>query len=118
MFLCKSIGLTTIVFSGYLYENIKEKYPKIIESLDILIDGPFMINKLDKSRRLVGSTNQRIWKLSDVYENNPYFEQSTIEGEFSIEDNVVSINGDGAHLYPENNNLIKMWEEHKKNNKK
>ncbi|UZQ29266.1 MAG: 4Fe-4S cluster-binding domain-containing protein [Spiroplasma phoeniceum] len=97
--LCQTNNLTVIVFSGFLYELLQEKHPAILSKIDILIDGPFIIEKLDKKRRLIGSTNQRVIKLSDVYQNNDYFEQNIIEAEFTVtKNNSIIINGDGAHL--------------------
>ncbi len=97
--LCQANNLTVIVFSGFLYELLQEKHPEILTKIDILIDGPFIIEKLDKKRRLIGSTNQRVIKLSDTYQNNDYFEQNIIEAEFTVtKNNSMIINGDGAHL--------------------
>ncbi|AGM26550.1 thiol peroxidase [Spiroplasma syrphidicola EA-1] len=105
--LCQANGLTTLVFSGYLYELLLEKHPDILAKIDILIDGPFVIEKLDKSRRLIGSTNQRVLKLSPVYANSDYFEQSLVEAEFTVGANSLVINGDGAHLFAENDQELK-----------
>ncbi len=78
---------------------MQEKHPAILSKIDILIDGPFIIEKLDKKRRLIGSANQRVIKLSNVYQNNDYFEQNIIEAEFTVtKNNSMIINGDGAHL--------------------
>lgn len=107
--LCQTNNLTVIVFSGFLYELLQENHPAILSKIDILIDGPFIIEKLDKKRRLIGSTNQRVIKLSDVYQNNDYFEQNIIEAEFTVtKNNSMIINGDGAHLI---NNEKKMKKE-------
>ncbi len=100
--LCKAHNLTVIIFSGYVYEVLQKKYPAILEFVDILIDGPFLINKLDKKRRLIGSTNQRVLKLSPVYADDNYFEQNIIEAEFTVQENSLIINGDGAHLVNDN----------------
>lgn len=111
--LCQANNLTVIVFSGFLYELLQEKHPEILNKIDILIDGPFIIEKLDKKRRLIGSTNQRVIKISDTYQNNDYFEQNIIEAEFTVtKNNSMIINGDGAHLV--NNEKIILTKEEDK----
>ncbi|WP_342252525.1 4Fe-4S single cluster domain-containing protein [Spiroplasma endosymbiont of Amphibalanus improvisus] len=102
--LCQKNNLTVIAFSGFYYEDLLRKYPNVIKNLDVLVDGPFMIDKLDKKRRLVGSTNQRVFYLTDKYKNSEYFEANEIEVEIDldIQDSNVLINGDGAHIFKDN----------------
>lgn len=112
--LCQANNLAVIVFSGFLYELLQEKHPAILAKIDILIDGPFIIEKLDKKRRLIGSTNQRVIKLSDIYQDNDYFEQNIIEAEFTVtKNNSMIINGDGAHLANNEETILKKEEEKK-----
>ena len=67
----KSQGLDLVVYTGYLYEELIElgqKKPIIYELLqitDILIDGPFLINKKDLTLAYRGSGNQRIILVQD-----------------------------------------------------
>ncbi|ATX71507.1 4Fe-4S single cluster domain-containing protein [Spiroplasma clarkii] len=93
---CHKINLTIICFTGYLYENIYEEYQEILNKIDILIDGPFLIRQLDRTRRLIGSKNQRVLKLTTTYQDNDYFEQPHSEVEVQIYKNRVYINGDGV----------------------
>lgn len=50
----KSIWLWT----GYLYEDIKDL--PIMEYVDVLVDGPFILSKRDITLPYSGSTNQRV----------------------------------------------------------
>jgi len=60
------------VFTGYLYEDLlkDETSRKILENIDVLVDGPF-VNSL-KSDTLVfkGSTNQRIINVVESLKTN------------------------------------------------
>lgn len=63
----QSIHLTA--FSGYTYEQLLEmesRNPvvgKILDTLDLLIDGPFILAKKDLALAFRGSSNQRIIDL-------------------------------------------------------
>ena len=65
-FVRKELGWDVWSFSGFTYETIKEygKEPwELLESLDALIDGPFILKQRDLSLRFRGSSNQRLLKL-------------------------------------------------------
>ena len=57
----KSKGLDIIAFTGYTYEALKKKDNalKLLELIDLLIDGRYEKDKQDFSRPLAGSSNQR-----------------------------------------------------------
>lgn len=57
-------GLGIILFTGY---EISELSDELLANVDIIIDGKFDINKIDNVRNLVGSTNQRIYYLTERY---------------------------------------------------
>ncbi len=67
----KEANLSTIVFTGYIYEDLvhgqDENTECILAHTDLLIDGPFKGNEKDFSRPWVGSNNQRYLFLSDRY---------------------------------------------------
>lgn len=48
------------VYTGYLYEDLIEKYPNIFWYIDVLVDGRFEEEKKDISLKFRGSSNQRI----------------------------------------------------------
>lgn len=52
----KSIWL----YSSYLYEEIKEFDDKILQYLDILVDGPYIEALKNRKLRFRGSANQRV----------------------------------------------------------
>lgn len=52
-----------ILYTGYVLEEIikhREWYP-LLRRLDGLIDGPFILSKLDRTTSFRGSTNQRMY---------------------------------------------------------
>lgn len=63
--LCKKNDIAVFLTSGHYLSEIKEIYPKILTLVDILIDGPFIKDKLDTSPLWRGSTNQGINLLSE-----------------------------------------------------
>jgi len=69
--LVKREGLSVVTFTGYLLEDLLASGDKdklaLIEVTDLLIDGPFQLEKLDTSRPWVGSSNQRYHFLTDRY---------------------------------------------------
>ncbi|WP_339021173.1 4Fe-4S single cluster domain-containing protein [Spiroplasma endosymbiont of Atherix ibis] len=89
-------NLTVICFTGYIYENLMQEHKEILEYIDILIDGPFIMRLLDKNRRLIGSKNQRVIKITSVYKDCDYFEQPHSEVEIQLYNNRISMNGDGV----------------------
>lgn len=68
----RDIGV--IVYTGYIYEDLLlyDDSKKLIGQADLLIDGPFDINRNDgKPHR--GSSNQRLLFLTDRYTEDPYY---------------------------------------------
>lgn len=94
--LCKTNNISVICFTGFIYERLISEYNELLSMIDILIDGPFMINKLDFKRRLIGSQNQRVLKLTDRYKNNDYFDKPHSEFEIQMFNDRIHINGDGV----------------------
>ena len=62
----REFGWDVWSFSGFTYEQIKEfggKPLEFLKSIDVLIDGPFILEQRDLSLRFRGSKNQRILRL-------------------------------------------------------
>lgn len=59
----KIITFDTVLYTGYLYEHVHND--KLLEHVDILIDGPFILEKRDISLQWRGSSNQRIIYLKN-----------------------------------------------------
>lgn len=61
----KKLGLNVMTYTGYTYEEIMENmdeengWKSLLDVTDILVDGPFQIDKKSFSLRFKGSTNQR-----------------------------------------------------------
>ena len=62
----KELGWNVWSFSGFTHEVIKEAGGdafEFLKSLDVLIDGPFILSQRDLSLRFRGSKNQRLLRL-------------------------------------------------------
>lgn len=62
----KSPNTKIYVWTGYEYEKLKDRDTRTtqtLELIDVLIDGPFMIDKRDITLAMRGSSNQRILEL-------------------------------------------------------
>lgn len=93
----KQAGLGVLCFTGGLIEDLykEEKNKKLLDNTDLLIDGPFEIDKLDYSRPWCGSSNQRYHFLSNRY-NEEIFEKYKNKVEVNIYPNgTVFMNGMG-----------------------
>lgn len=70
-FFCRQKGLSVISFTGYTLEELKKAdirgSAKLLQNIDLLIDGPYIEEKRDFSRPWVGSSNQRYLFLTDRY---------------------------------------------------
>lgn len=85
----KVLGLTTVVYTGYNYDEIKaENEPReILEYIDVLIDGVFMANSLEPTLLARGSTNQRFLFLTDRYSLKDFLMPGKVE---------ITIDADGT----------------------
>lgn len=62
-------GLNVWVYTGYLYETVcandaPEAWHTFLQSADVLVDGPFLLEQRSLSCPFRGSTNQRLIDLS------------------------------------------------------
>lgn len=54
-------NIKVYVWSGYTLEELQEMYlPKLLDNVDVLIDGRFLLAERDITLKLRGSKNQRI----------------------------------------------------------
>ncbi|HLR33748.1 MAG TPA: anaerobic ribonucleoside-triphosphate reductase activating protein [Tissierellales bacterium] len=66
----KKTGLNVVTYTGYIYEEILGQLPenkswkRLLNCTDILIDGPFQIDKKSLELKFRGSSNQRIIEVS------------------------------------------------------
>lgn len=67
----KKLGLSVVCFTGYTIEDLRAKNSqavnKLLENIDLLVDGGFEKDNFDLSRPWVGSSNQRYIFLTDFY---------------------------------------------------
>lgn len=58
------------LWSGYIYENIinDEKKRRILEEVDVLIDGRFQLENRDIKLKYRGSSNQRVIDVKKTLE--------------------------------------------------
>lgn len=56
------LGLNVWSYTGFTFENIlkNEKLSEVLEHIDVLIDGPFIMKEKSLTCKFRGSTNQRI----------------------------------------------------------
>ena len=62
----KAAGKTIWCYTGFVYEDLlaDERYAPLLSLIDVLVDGPFMIDLRDPDLRFRGSSNQRILPLN------------------------------------------------------
>ena len=66
-------SMSIMTFSGFTYDALqlqsksKSGIEKLLNQTDLLVDGPFIQEKLDLSRPWLGSTNQRYLFLTNRY---------------------------------------------------
>lgn len=83
--LCKTVGISTMLFTGYEPEEIREKQMvEILNYTDILITGRYQERLRTINRQWIGSTNQEIQFLSDRYRNYELKDSNYVE--ISIDD--------------------------------
>lgn len=91
--------LSVILFTGYTYGHI-QKYgtyyqKKLLNSVDLLIDGHFIKEKQDFSRPLVGSLNQEFYFLTKKINQKEFFKIKNKIEIFIEKNGIIKINGMG-----------------------
>ncbi len=80
-------GLGVICFTGYEYETLVARSAdarSLIEHIDLLVDGPYIADRAERSRPLVGSTNQRFIHLTERYRTSIESTRNRIEVRLAI----------------------------------
>ncbi|MEK6760041.1 MAG: 4Fe-4S single cluster domain-containing protein [Deltaproteobacteria bacterium] len=69
LFLARTRGLSTLVYTGYLREELRADpdMARPLEYIDVLIDGPFIEGLREPTLLARGSTNQRVHLLTGRY---------------------------------------------------
>lgn len=94
---CQSVRLSVLVFTGYLYEDLISSddidVKRLLDNIDILVDGPFIQDEYDDVRDWVGSKNQKVLLLSDRYEPGIEFTHNQRTMEVLVSDDSIFVNG-------------------------
>lgn len=97
---CKENKLSVILFSGYTLEEIidKEKnfdgLSELLKYTDVLIDGEYIEELYDESRGFIGSSNQKVYFLTDFYNKDDFYKNSNYNSiDIFIDNKSISING-------------------------
>ena len=93
----QQLGLTVMIFSGYVLEEIEQDAASDVTDLlrhtDILVDGPYLREQPDTTRRWIGSSNQRIHFLTERYHEGDTCWQQPDTLEIRLADGELNING-------------------------
>lgn len=117
----RSQGLTTMLFTGYLFEECqKDVVPgtsELLQFIDVLVDGPFLEDQLDEVRNWVGSRNQRFIYLTNRYDKRIETDMS-FKGIVEVYANAdtCSLNGCPKTLSSFNNNAQSKLSKQEKRN--
>jgi anaerobic ribonucleoside-triphosphate reductase activating protein len=80
--LCKeSFGLTTVVYTGFLYEELKKGSlsGSTLKYIDVLIDGGYEEDKKEPTLLARGSTNQRFFFFNSRYQQDDFIMPAKVE---------------------------------------
>lgn len=85
------LGLGVISFTGRKYEEVSDA----LDGCDVVLDGPYIEEQKENTRKVLGSTNQRIIILSDRYPDYEewFFNNASKEVEINVGDCIIA-NGD------------------------
>ena len=71
----RKLGLNVMSYTGYVFEDLLKKlhirsdWKKLLENIDILVDGPFDLSKKSLLLKFRGSENQRIIDVKESLKN-------------------------------------------------
>lgn len=87
----RKMGLGIIMFSGKTLEQLDFE---LVNSVDLLIDGPFIKKQIDKERLLLGSKNKKLHFITERYIDEKDYFDSPISFEEVVAEDYIFINGD------------------------
>lgn len=71
---CRAAGLSVMLYSGYTLAELRARGARLLDEVDLLVDGRYVEALRTTKRRWIGSTNQGLHFLSDFYrEDDPRF---------------------------------------------
>jgi anaerobic ribonucleoside-triphosphate reductase activating protein len=90
----RQAGLSVMIYSGYPLSDLRarEDAAALLAECDLLVDGPYLRDQPERRRRWIGSTNQKIWFLTDRYRSDDprFLEPNTVEIRLTREELVVN----------------------------
>lgn len=93
----QSEGLSVLVFTGYLLEDLKNmnnaSVDKLLSHTDLLVDGPFIEEQYDAERDWIGSANQKVWYLTGRYKKGIEYAKAEHQMEIMVSEKDILING-------------------------
>ena len=90
----QSRGLSVMIFTGYTLGQLREMQTAapLLSRTDLLVDGPYIREQPDTTRRWVGSTNQEIHFLTERYRfDHQWAKRNTLE--IRVSPSQISVNG-------------------------
>ncbi|MBI5492592.1 MAG: 4Fe-4S cluster-binding domain-containing protein [Deltaproteobacteria bacterium] len=77
----KGLGLSTVVYTGFTLKELKSDRlaASILEYIDVLIDGPYIEERKEKTLLARGSENQRLIFLTDRYNESDFLMPGKVE---------------------------------------
>lgn len=66
----KSPNTEIAIWTGYCYENLIEEARQVLKDVDVLVDGPFILEQKDLTLAMRGSRNQRIIDIQKTLKSN------------------------------------------------
>ena len=87
----RELGLGIIMFSG---KNVDSLDKALVDSVDLLIDGPFVENQIDENRLLLGSKNKKLIFVTDRYRDEEKYFYNKISLNEVVVGDCIFINGD------------------------
>ncbi len=72
----KEIGLNVWCYTGFVFEDIRKiaKYQELLKYLDVLVDGPFILEEKSLECKFRGSKNQRLIDVAKSLEEEEVIE--------------------------------------------
>lgn len=96
---CRERRLSVMVFTGFRLEHLRNSpmvgVTELLEVTDLLVDGPYIQSRPDRSRNWVGSVNQRFHYLTNRYSKSIEMDKRYARGmEIRVAtDGAMSVNG-------------------------
>ena len=76
----KNLGLNVWCYTGYTFEELPPEVEPLLENIDVLVDGEFILSLRDLDLQFRGSHNQRIIDIKKTRQQNKIVLWSEIGG--------------------------------------